>query len=105
MLGGAFAPAVPLVFMCWLCPESPRWYIKKGRFPQAWAAMKRLRKTELEAAQDIFYAWVQIDAEKEVFGGTSYFTRLVEIFTIPRIRRASIGGAVVMLAQQFSGIK
>jgi len=104
MLGGAFAPAVPLVFMCWFCPESPRWLIKKGRFQKAWTSFKRLRKTELEAAQDMFYAWVQIDAEREVFGGTSYFKRFTELWTIPRIRRASIGGAVVMLAQQFSGI-
>jgi hypothetical protein len=28
----------------------------------------------------------------------------VELFTIPRLRRATFGGAIVMTAQQFSGI-
>lgn len=31
-------------------------------------------------------------------------TRFTELLTIPRIRRATMGGAIVMVAQQFSGI-
>lgn len=42
--------------------------------------------------------------EEEVFGGSSFLTRFTELLTIPRIRRATMGGAIVMIAQQFSGI-
>ena len=31
-LGSAFLPAVPLVLGIFFCPESPRWYMKKGRY-------------------------------------------------------------------------
>ena len=34
-------------------PESPRWYMKKGRMTDAWRSMKQLRKNELQAARDL----------------------------------------------------
>lgn len=29
-IGSAFIPAVPLAIGIYFCPESPRWYMKKG---------------------------------------------------------------------------
>jgi MFS family permease len=37
-------------------------------------------------------------------GGSTFGSRFVELFTIPRIRRATYGASIVMMAQQFSGI-
>ncbi len=36
MLGAPFIPAVPLLVGIYLCPESPRWYMKKKRYVDAW---------------------------------------------------------------------
>ena len=46
--GSAFIPAVPLVLGVYFCPESPRWYIKKGRYGKAFASLLRLRNTPLQ---------------------------------------------------------
>ena len=51
-----------------------------------------------------YYAYNQFMVEEEVFGGSSFLTRFKELLTVPRIRRATMGGAIVMTAQQFSGI-
>ncbi|BEJ11812.1 hypothetical protein CspHIS471_0202720 [Cutaneotrichosporon sp. HIS471] len=103
-LGSAFIPAVPLTLFVYCCPESPRWLMKKGRMMDAWKAMKRVRHTELQAARDLFYAYVLYSEEQKIVQGATYFTRLVELFTIPRCRRATVAAGVVMLAQQMCGI-
>ena len=54
-LGSAFIPAVPLVMGIYYCPESPRWYIKKGRYREAFNSLCRLRNTKLQAARDLYY--------------------------------------------------
>lgn len=52
-LAAAFVPAVPLLFMCWFAPESPRWLMKKGRYQKAYRAFCRLRNAEIQAARDM----------------------------------------------------
>ena len=84
--------------------ESPRWLLKKYRIKQSYESFCRLRNSEVQAARDLFYAYNQFIVEQEVFGGTTFFRRFKELFTIPRIRRATTSGAIVMMAQQFSGI-
>ncbi|KAG4435587.1 hypothetical protein IFR05_008933 [Cadophora sp. M221] len=103
-LGAAFAPAVPIIILIWFCPESPRWLLKKYRIKESFESFCRLRNTEVMAARDLYYAYNQFIVEEEVFGGSSFITRFTELLTIPRIRRATMGGAIVMVAQQFSGI-
>ncbi|KAJ7644781.1 hypothetical protein FB45DRAFT_898651 [Roridomyces roridus] len=103
-LAAAFAPAVPLLFLVWLCPESPRWLLKKRRFQQSFKSFCRLRNSELQAARDLYYAYRQLEAETAAFGGSTFFGRIRDIFVVPRLRRATLGAGVVMLAQQFSGI-
>lgn len=104
MLGAAFAPAVPLVFIIWLCPESPRWYMKKGRYQEAFRSFCRLRNTELQAARDLYYAHVQMMAEENAFGGKTLGARIIELITVPRLRRATASSAIIVVSQQFSGI-
>ena len=48
-LGSAFLPVLPLLFGIFFCPESPRWYLKKGRYHDAYASLVKLRNTPLQA--------------------------------------------------------
>jgi len=103
-LGSAFIPAVPLAIGIFFCPESPRWLMKKNRYPEAYDSLLRLRHSQLQAARDLYYIHVQLVEESRIFAGTSYFVRLSELFTIPRVRRATLAAFTVMLAQQMCGI-
>jgi hypothetical protein len=40
--------------------------MKKGRMPDAWRAMRRLRFTDVQAARDLYYAYVQYEEERKV---------------------------------------
>lgn len=108
-LGSAFLPAVPLVLGIWFCPESPRWLMKKGRNEKAYVALLRLRNSPLQAARDLYYIHAQLKYEEILLeqSGLSQranmFTRFVELFTIPRLRRATQASGIVMIAQQMCG--
>lgn len=103
-LGSAFIPAVPLVIGIYFCPESPRWLMKKGRYAAAYASLLRLRNTPLQAARDLYYVHAQLVEESAIVGESSYPQRFVELFTIPRVRRATLASWTVMIAQQMCGI-
>lgn len=103
-LGSAFIPAVPLAICIFLCPESPRWLMKKNRYPDAYRSLLRLRHSPLQAARDLYYIHVQLAEENKIIRGSNYFVRFSELFTIPRVRRATLAAHTVMLAQQMCGI-
>ena len=103
-LGSAFIPAVPLVLGIYMCPESPRWYMKKNRYRDAYKSLVRLRNHPLQAARDLYYIHAQLSLEFEIIGESNYITRFIELFTIPRVRRATLASFVVMIAQQMCGI-
>ena len=50
-LGSAFIPAVPLLIGIYFCPESPRWYLKKGRYREAYVSLVKLRNSPLQAGK------------------------------------------------------
>ncbi|CAG8283231.1 unnamed protein product [Penicillium salamii] len=104
-LGSAFIPAIPLLCCIFLCPESPRWYIKKGRTADAFASLCKLRFTELQAARDLYLMYVQYRQETDLISrGGNALKRFCQLFTVPRIRRANLAASVVMIAQQMCGI-
>ncbi|KAJ5808285.1 hypothetical protein N7474_009554 [Penicillium riverlandense] len=103
-LGSAFIPAVPLLVGVYFCPESPRWYIRRGEMNKAFKSLCRLRNTPLQAARDLYYIHAQIQIEATMVGNTNYAKRFVELFTIPRVRRATLASFTVMIAQQMCGI-
>ncbi|KAL3422827.1 hypothetical protein PVAG01_04574 [Phlyctema vagabunda] len=109
-LGSAFVVAIPLVIGIYFCPESPRWYMKKKMVNKAYKSLLRLRNSPLQAARDLYYIHAQLVYEDFLLeqSGLSktgnYFTRFYEIFTVPRLRRATQASGIVMIAQQMCGI-
>jgi MFS family permease len=104
-LGSAFIPAVPLVCGIWFCPESPRWLMKKKKISKAYQSLLRLRNSPLQAARDVYYINAQLVQEDILVEESglaktdNFFTRFAELFTIPRIRRATQASGIVMIAQ------
>ncbi|KAK3314786.1 hypothetical protein B0H66DRAFT_535676 [Apodospora peruviana] len=103
-LGSAFIPAIPLLLLIYLCPESPRWYMKKNKYQQAYKSLLTLRNNPIQAARDLYYIHAQLEVEKDILAGSTYIKRFVELFTIPRVRRATLAAFTVMIAQQMCGI-
>ncbi|KAL2385157.1 hypothetical protein RJZ90_001453 [Blastomyces dermatitidis] len=103
-LGSAFIPAVPLVIGVFWCPESPRWFIKKGKVDRAYQSLLALRNHPIQAARDLYYMYSQIQIEEQIAGKSNYVTRFFQLFTVPRVRRATLASFVVMIAQQMCGI-
>ncbi|KDN52660.1 hypothetical protein K437DRAFT_261259 [Tilletiaria anomala UBC 951] len=103
-LGSAFIPALPLAIFIYFCPESPRWLMKKNRYAEAFESLVRLRHNKIQAARDLYYIHTLLQEERKIIRGTTYVQRIAELFTIPRVRRATIASGVVMLAQQMCGI-
>lgn len=109
--GSAFLPAIPLLIGIYFCPESPRWLLKKRRVAKAYRSLLRLRNSPLQAARDVYFIHAQLVYEDRLLEesglskNSNMFTRFVELFTIPRLRRATQASGVVMLAQQMCGSK
>lgn len=99
-LGAASLPAIPLLLLIFLCPESPRWLMKKNRYQNAYKSLLRLRNNPLQAARDLYSIHCQLEIEKGAMGKNNYVTRAVQLFTVPRNRRATLASFVVMIAQQ-----
>ncbi|KAK9489647.1 hypothetical protein V1508DRAFT_444270 [Lipomyces doorenjongii] len=106
----AFVPAVPLLIGIFFCPESPRWLMKKRQVAKAYKSLLRLRNTPLQAARDLYYIHAQLKYEETLLEESGFsenesmLTRLKQLFTIPRLRRATQASGIVMLAQQMCGI-
>lgn len=103
-LGSAFIPAVPLCIGVFFCPESPRWLMKKNRYKAAYKSLLKLRNHKIQAARDIYYIHCQLFEESVAIGESTYLQRFFQLFTIPRVRRATLASWVVMIAQQMCGI-
>ena len=80
--------------------ESPRWYIKHGKAAKAYQSLLKLRNHPLLAARDLYYISTQIQIEHEIVGNSTYISRFGQLFTMPRVRRATLASFVVMIAQR-----
>ncbi|KAF2711944.1 hypothetical protein K504DRAFT_372680 [Pleomassaria siparia CBS 279.74] len=101
MMGSAMLPAVIVCCFVLLCPESPRWYLSKGRHAAAYETMCKLRYNKIQAARDVFYMAELLRAEEGMRIGQS---KAKELFTVPRNRRAMVASEIVMFMQQFCGL-
>jgi hypothetical protein len=78
--------------------------MKKNRYHEAYNSLCKLRNTPLQAARDLYSIHVQLVEEAQIIGTSNYVTRFIELFTIPRVRRATLASFTVMIAQQMCGI-
>lgn len=81
-----------------------KWFMKKGRYQEAYQSLLRLRTNPLQAARDLFYIHSQLELEREIISDNTYMKRFIELFKVPRLRRATLAAFTVMIAQQMCGI-
>lgn len=101
MLASTSIPPLIVMVQVYLCPESPRWYMEKGKYDKAFTALKRLRSHEIQAARDMYYAYKLLEVEAAEREGKSLWR---EMFVVRRNRRAAQSSFFVMFMQQFCGV-
>lgn len=104
ILGSTVVLPILVCVQVYFCPESPRWLIQHGKIKKAYLAFRVMRKTELQATRDLYYTFVGVEIERKVNKGKNIFTQFLELFTIPRNRRATWATWIVMFGQQFCGV-
>ncbi|RDK37686.1 hypothetical protein M752DRAFT_330259 [Aspergillus phoenicis ATCC 13157] len=104
MLGSTVVLPLVVCAQVYFCPESPRWLIQHNRINKAFESFRTLRPSDLQAARDLYYAYVQVELERKVNTGKNFFSMFLELFTVPRNRRATLASWIVMFLQQFCGV-
>ena len=104
MLGSTVVLPILVCAQVYFCPESPRWLIQHGKMQKAFRAFRTLRKTDLQAARDLYYTHVGVELERKINTGKNIFTQFGELFSVPRNRRATWATWIVMFGQQFCGV-
>lgn len=101
MLGSTVVLPLIVCAQVYFCPESPRWLIKKNRIDKAFDAFRRIRTSDLQAAQDLYYCYVNVKIERKVSHGRNL---VKEMFTVGRNRHTAWASWIVMFMQQFCGV-
>ncbi|KAF3010806.1 hypothetical protein E8E13_008347 [Curvularia kusanoi] len=101
MLASTSIPPLIVCLQVYFCPESPRWYMEKGKFDKAFNALCRLRNHKIQATRDMYYAYKLLEVEQAERAGRSLWK---EFFTVRRNRRAAQSSFFVMFMQQFCGV-
>ncbi|KAM0561311.1 hypothetical protein ACHAPJ_003190 [Fusarium lateritium] len=101
MIGSTSLPPLIVGLLVYLLPESPRWYMDRGKFDKAFESLMKLRRTELQAARDLYLAWKFLEVEHNIKEGRNLFK---EFFTVRRNLRAAQSSWFCMLMQQFCGV-
>lgn len=74
--------------------------MKKNNYPKAFRSFLRLRLHPIIAARDLYYSHILYQEEARLNRGANFFSRLYDLFTVPRIRRGTLAANMVMLSQQ-----
>ena len=129
-ISSSFIPAAMLIVLVYVGSESPRWLVKKQRYAEAYTVLLRLREYPLLAARDLVHIRAQLNVETILFmrstqntidlgnrvpkmdeedykrqtGLFGFGRRIVQLFSIPRVRRSTLASFIVMSAQIMCGI-
>lgn len=101
MLGSTVVAPIFVCVMIYFAPESPRWYMSKGRVGDAFKSMRKLRHCDLQASRDLFYIAKLLEIENKSAEGRNL---LADMWNVPRVRRAAQASGLVMFMQQFCGV-
>ncbi|KAJ5154023.1 Major facilitator superfamily domain general substrate transporter, partial [Penicillium coprophilum] len=127
LLATAIIPAIVLLFLVFICPESPRFLIQRNRYVDAYRSLLELRGTPIQAARDLYYIHAQLQAEAVTIWNPhegdswwseperlyayqkwikrgNFFKRMAYLATNSRTRRACTVALIVMASQQLCGI-
>ncbi|KAI9703446.1 MAG: hypothetical protein M1820_005919 [Bogoriella megaspora] len=99
-------PAVLLFFSMLLCNESPRWLARNDKWDQAERALSMLRNLPIThpfVKEELSDIRVQLDREKALVGGSSFWDLQKEMWTLPGNRRRAILSILLMICQQMTG--
>lgn len=99
MLGSTALPPLFVMLQVYFCPESPRWYMEKGQYMDAFKSSCALRNHPIQAARDIYYAHKQLEIEREQCDGRSIWK---EFFTVRRNWRAAQSAWFCMVSTHIS---
>ena len=113
-----------LLVLVYVGSESPRWLAKKQRYSEAYEVLLRLKESPVLAARDLVHIRAQLNVETLLFTRNAgdvielgnaiphldpnvyqreislagYGRRLIQLFTIPRVRRSTLAAFIVMSA-------
>lgn len=107
MLGSVFVLPLYVCATIFFYPESPRWYMEKGRYNDALKSFQRLRRTELIAARDFYQAFSLLEIEKEqqqARMGPHWYQQVAHFFGNRRNRTGALAAGLLMFSQQFCGV-
>lgn len=110
-LSGGSLFAVPVLVGLWFFPESPHHWIVHGNYKNAFEALVQLRNVPLQAARDLYMIRANVQREHEMLAQFGFsrnhnmVARFIELFTVPRLRRATQASGIIMFAHQICGCK
>ncbi|KAL2796279.1 hypothetical protein BJX66DRAFT_139113 [Aspergillus keveii] len=125
ILGSAAVPSLILLFIVFLCPESPRLLIRRSEYKKAFLSLRQLRGSDILTCRDLCYihihlqyesqqrqqqrlqdnAWLERNIYQETELATMRFLhRLKALWSNPRNRRACLAAFIVMASQQLCGV-
>ncbi|EDK42094.1 fructose symporter [Lodderomyces elongisporus] len=105
MLGSSIVFSTILFLGMLFLPESPRFVAYKGNFGEAYNIFTRLRDMELRESKIEFIQMIQaVEYEREKNLTRNKAKEWMELFTVPRNRRALVYGAMMVSLGQLTGI-
>lgn len=79
--------------------------MKKMRYAAALESLRRLRNSDLQAAREVYAAYILAKTSRiDPSTKPSFGKQFLELYSIPRIRRATLASFSVMISQQLCGI-
>ena len=122
-LASAALPGLVLLGQIYQSPESPRFLMKRGKYPAAYQSLLALRGEPILTAKELLYIHCQMEVERKLLPfapqdvesqrssrlvpptrWSIYARKLKLVFAKPRTRRALTAAGVAMIGQQLCGV-